>query len=281
VAAGYQWLLVNVTSPAEVRSHDGSLPRRNGLGIASLVLGIAACAGAVFPLVNYVSGFVAAVGLVLGIVALARQGRARSAALAGTILGIAGILLSVSLVMTYTFRSMYIGDVVDARVSGVVLPPTATGGVKDQATDGTREHPYPLRTTVSFTADGVPFYDITVSGSTLDADAEVALDNPDFQEPEAGTQYALLALAITYTGTDLGNPSWDLVATFETPDGAFHSEGDIQAYGTDDIYELYDVLPGELVTGKFAVTIPSDEVRDGLWVLEVGDSTEGNVYFAA
>jgi hypothetical protein len=76
--------------------------RGNGLGLASLIIGILALIGAVIPLVNYVSGFPAFIGLVLGIVGLVLPARPRGTAIAGSVLNAVALLLSIVLAVVYT-----------------------------------------------------------------------------------------------------------------------------------------------------------------------------------
>ena len=74
----------------------------NGLGLASLIIGIVALLGAAIPIVNYVSGFVAFIGLVLGVIALFLKNRSRKAAIAGTALNLVALILSIVLAVVYT-----------------------------------------------------------------------------------------------------------------------------------------------------------------------------------
>lgn len=74
----------------------------NGLGLASLIIGVAALVGAVIPIVNYVSGFVAFIGLILGVVALFLKNRTRGTAITGIVLNAVALVLSIVLAIVYT-----------------------------------------------------------------------------------------------------------------------------------------------------------------------------------
>ncbi|QPZ38305.1 MmpS family transport accessory protein [Paramicrobacterium chengjingii] len=74
----------------------------NGLGVAALVVGIVAIVGAFIPFVNYASGFIAFVGLVLGIIALCLKGKRKGSAIAGTIISAVALILSIVMAMVYT-----------------------------------------------------------------------------------------------------------------------------------------------------------------------------------
>ena len=97
----------------------------NGLGLASLIIGIVALVGAVVPIVNYVSGFVAFVGLVLGVIALFLKGRRKGAAITGVVLNAVAILLSIILAIVYTagFATGISNAIATAQASATSGPP--------------------------------------------------------------------------------------------------------------------------------------------------------------
>ena len=76
---------------------------RNGLGLAALIVGIVAFVGAFIPLFNYAAGFIAVVGIVLGIIALVLARRPKGAAITGLVLSVLALILSVVLAIVYTF----------------------------------------------------------------------------------------------------------------------------------------------------------------------------------
>ncbi|MFC0681735.1 MmpS family transport accessory protein [Lysobacter korlensis] len=78
------------------------IKKANGLGIASLVLGILALAGSFIPFINYGSGFLAFLGLIFGVIGLFIKYRARGMAVAGTIISAIALILSIFLSIAYT-----------------------------------------------------------------------------------------------------------------------------------------------------------------------------------
>lgn len=76
--------------------------KKNGFGVAALVLGIVAIAGSPIPVINYVSVPIAFIGLALGIVGSVLKGRPKAAAVAGTIVSGIALLLSIILASAYT-----------------------------------------------------------------------------------------------------------------------------------------------------------------------------------
>ncbi len=79
-----------------------SQKRGNGLGVAALVLGICALVGSPIPFLNFVTGFIAFVGLVLGIIGVLLKGRKKGTAIAGTIISAIAMIVSITLVVVYT-----------------------------------------------------------------------------------------------------------------------------------------------------------------------------------
>jgi len=76
--------------------------RKNGFGVAALVLGIVALVGSPIPFINYVSGPIAFIGLALGVVGIVLKGRPKAAAVAGTIISGIALVLAIVLASAYT-----------------------------------------------------------------------------------------------------------------------------------------------------------------------------------
>lgn len=106
-------------------------PRGNGYGIAALVLGIVAILGAFIPFLNYVCIPLAAIGLILGIVGLLVKHRPRGAAIAGLILSVIALILSIIMVTIYAAAGNAIQKAVNApeptSASSASSPPRSVG----------------------------------------------------------------------------------------------------------------------------------------------------------
>jgi hypothetical protein len=76
--------------------------KTNGPGIAALIVGGVSLVGAFVPFLNYATGFIAFVGLVLGIIALFLKGKSKGVAIAGTIVSFVALVLSIVLAIVYT-----------------------------------------------------------------------------------------------------------------------------------------------------------------------------------
>lgn len=255
--------------------------RGNPLGLASLIVGILATLGAFIPVVNLGSGIVAIVGLVLGIVALFLAGRSKPVAVAGVVVSLVGLVLSIAL------STAYLGSFFDAVESGGVGVGSSGDGTADQPADtstgelGTRDNPYPIGSTISFTQSGQPFYDITVGAPTLDANAIVAAENQFNEAAPAGQQYALLPLTVTYTGAETGTPGFDISTTFVAADGTTYEPSDVTAVGPSELYSINELYPGGTGTGNVIIAIPSADIDQGRWLLKVGFIGRDEVFIAA
>ena len=248
----------------------------NGFGIAALIVGIVAFVGAFIPFINFVTGFLAAVGIVLGIIAVVRKNKPKKAAIAGLIVSVIALILSVVLAMTYT--AGFVSAVDDA------LPKTSVQESEDEAAApadeaeveadssakvGTRENPAPIGTTVEITSGGSPNYEVTLGTPTLDATAIIAAENQFNEAAPEGFQYAILPVTVTYVGSETGTPWIDLNIEFVSTAGTTHTEGDNVAVGPSptfmDINELY---PGASGTGNIVIAIPTADAAAGAWAVE-------------
>ncbi|WAL95153.1 DUF4190 domain-containing protein [Streptomyces sp. Je 1-369] len=216
-------------------------PLRNGLGVASLVLGIIGVLCGLVPLLFWASGILAVLALVFGCVGIgrARRGQAdnKGVAIWGTSLGgVAAILAVVGLVITVTV----VNDTVD-ELHG-------TGG-KQESSAGKVSRSDALRFGEAFTYDdGVK---VTVSRPASYQPGTYALGHAEGNK----------ALTVKITVVNGSDESVDLdltTVTFKDADGA---EAD-QVYDGD----LPRELAGHLESGKqavatYAVSLPGDASR--------------------
>lgn len=255
--------------------------RGNPLGLASLIVGILATVGAFIPVINLGSGIVAIVGLVLGIVALFLAGRSKPVAVAGVVVSVVGLVLSIAL------STAYLGSFFDAVENGGVGVGSSSDGTADEPADtstgelGTRDNPYPIGSTISFTQSGQPFYDITVGAPTLDANAIVAAENQFNDVAPAGQQYALLPLTVTYTGAETGTPGFDISTSFVAADGTSYEPFDAAVVVPSPFYSINELYPGGTGTGNVVIAIPSADIEQGRWLLKVGFIGRDEVFIAA
>lgn len=272
-------------SPEPTPVHDAPAPRSaNGLGLASLILGILAFVGAFIPFINYGSGLIAVIGIVLGAIALSRKGKPKKAAVAGVATSAVALILSIALAVIYTAgfvaavdsalphteKKIVVGDAAAAEPAGEAA-----------AEVGTRESPAALGTTMETTIAGAPQYEVTLGASTLDANALVAGAN-QFNEPApAGFQFAVVPVTVTYRGAETGTPWVDLQIEFVSAAGTTHTSADTLAVGPAptmmDINELYPDASG---TGNVVIAVPTADIEKGTWAVS-GLFSGDKYYFAA
>jgi len=279
------------TPPAET-----SALRSNGLGLASLIIGIIAAVLAFVPLINFGIGFVAFVGIVLGVVALFLKGRKKGVAIAGTIISVIALILSITLSLFYTASVI---DAIEESTSTTVVTPDADADGSDtgdsgsgdtdsgdadsgdagQGDAGTRDNPLPLGTTITIGAPGSPEWEVTVGPSVLNADDEVLAANM-FNEPaEDGQQYALLNLDVTYVGDTSATPYFDISVSYIGADAVTYRESDTYAVAPNPFSDINELFPGGSGSGNIAIAIPSDTASEGTW--RVGGLFGDDLFFAA
>ncbi|MCY7298682.1 MAG: DUF4190 domain-containing protein [Ilumatobacteraceae bacterium] len=246
----------------------------NGLGITSLILGIVAVLGFAVPVVNVFSALLAVVGLVLGIIALARRAGSRGLSLSGTIVSAIALVLSVIFIIIY---AVGLGAAIDevASESVIIEEPAVTDAEPAEASEepdtaalGTRENPATLGSTIELGEFGDVTYEVTLGPATLNANEAVVAANQFNEPPTDGFQYALLPVTVTYVGAETGTPWIDLSIEFVSAAGTTHTEGDTLAVAPAptlfDINEMYD---GSTAAGNVLIMIPTDGAASGTWTV--------------
>jgi hypothetical protein len=247
----------------------------NGLGVAALVIGIVAAVLSFIPLIQYVMGFVAFIGLVLGLVALFLKGRKKGIAIAGTIVSLVALILSFVLSIAYTdsFIEGFNDAVEESTTTVEVLPDDSTGdsdepveeGSAASTDEGTRNNPLPLGTTITLGSPGAPEWEITVGPATLNATDIVLAENQFNDPPEDGRQYALLNLTATYVGETSATPWSDISVSYVGADGVTYESYDTFAVAPEPFSDINELFPGGSGSGNVVIAIPSDTAADGTW----------------
>lgn len=123
-----------VTPPQDQTAVAARPARRNGVGLAALIIGIVAVVFALIPFLSYIAWLIGIVAAILGIVAIARaSGRPKGAGVTGLILGVLAILLSI--VMSVVYTAVFVaaaatgvsssGDSVKGLSSAAATPPAS------------------------------------------------------------------------------------------------------------------------------------------------------------
>ncbi|GHD49556.1 hypothetical protein GCM10008097_22550 [Mycetocola manganoxydans] len=247
----------------------------NGLGIAALVVGIFAFIGAFIPVVNFVTGVLAAVGIILGIIAITRKNKPKKAGVAGLIVSVVALILSVVLAISYT--AGFVSAVDDALPKSSVQESgdeAAEAPVEEAEADasaevGTRENPAPIGTTIEMESMGSATYEVTLGAPTLDATDIVAAANQFNEAAPEGFQYAVVPVSVTYIGTETGTPWVDLQVSFVSAAGTTHSQADSMAVAPSPLFmEINELYPDASGTGNIVIAIPTADAVKGTWTVE-------------
>lgn len=175
----------------------------NGLGLASLIIGIVALVGAVIPLVNYVSGFVAFVGLVLGVIALFLKNRTRGTAIAGSILNLVALILSIVLAIVYT-AGLVAGissAVEDAEASRASNSPSVSADPSASAAPAGATRTLVYEVTGDATSASIGYSTSGVAGTDDGSDSLLDQSLPFTKEVqvEEGGEYSMNVFSLTAT----------------------------------------------------------------------------------
>lgn len=257
---------------------------KNGLAVAALAIGIVSIVMAVIPFVNYVAGFFAFIGLVLGIIALVLKNRAKKMAIVGVILNAVAGLLAIILAFAYTAAFVNAVDNSIDEANSVVEAPAAeepAEAAPDAPAVGTRENPAPIGTTVTVQQAGVDTWQITPGAPTLNAAEAVAAANQFNDAAPEGYQWAMLPVTFTYLGDEAATPWTAMDFAFVGADGITYEEYNTLATGYVDgeVTSIADMYNGASATGNVLILVPSAGVEQGTWV--VTPMFVGDPYFFA
>jgi hypothetical protein len=271
-----------VTLASPLTSQQPALaPTGNGLGVASLIVGIVALLGALVPIITFGAGIVALVGLVFGIVALRRRNRRRGFAIAGTTVSGGAVLLSIVFTIVYPIvLALGVGEASPAAPMPVHTADQAGPGDGAAAYEvGSRENPAPLGTTVEVrSAAGTVDWEVTLGRPTLDAGELLAADAPATEPAAKGFQYAMVPVTVVYRGTETGTPWAEFAVDFVSAAGATHTATDTFAVAPTPLTDVKELAPGASGSGNVVVSVPMKDVAKGAWVVT---SMVGDRYFFA
>ncbi|MFD7894365.1 DUF4352 domain-containing protein [Streptomyces sp. NPDC059743] len=227
--------------------HGAPMAARNGLGIASLVLGIIGAVSGLIPFLFWLAGVLGLIGLILGLAGRGRAGRGeatnKGVATSGVVLGLLALVLAaVGAFLTFKL----VGDAVkelDEATSSVSSAPKAAGG-----TDG---------------KDGGGKSEILGSGDSAvyDDDLTVTVSEPTAYTPgeyAVGHTKGNKAYKVTVVIENAGKKKFDAgLATVIARAGEDGVEAESIIDDTTGIGFGGTVMPGKKATVLFAFDAPS------------------------
>jgi len=135
----------------------------------------------------------------------------------------------------------------------------ATRPVKQVAKDvGTRAHPLPAGTPID---DG----DWTVTlGEPYDGWSKIHAEDPYSEPPQEGTEYWLVPVTVTYTGTDPAEPWLDLQFGFVSEENRSYEDW-CPVIVPDDLMEVDALYTDATVEANVCLQVPAEAT--GLWTV--------------
>ncbi|MBF6267568.1 DUF4352 domain-containing protein [Nocardia farcinica] len=236
--------------------------QRNTLGLIAVVAAVVGFVFACIPGALIVGWVLLPIAFVLGIVGVCQSGKTKGTSIAAIIISIVGTV--VGFVVFFAVVSDAFDEAFSSDVS--VVTPAAPGQATDSdaaardtpGSRGTRADPYPLGSVI---ADGD--WRVTVNSVTPNANGAVAEENPFNDAPPAGSQYLLVNVTITYTGTDPQGKTPLALISYVTVDGNTLDAHDNFVVAPDALDTLSPLFEGASTTGNLAFAVPSASATQG------------------
>jgi hypothetical protein len=250
-APGYQ----QAVPPAGQTPAPAPAPRRGGLGVAALVLGIVAFVLAWIPFASYAAIGLGGVGLILGIVAIARRSTRTGASIAGTIVSAVALLAAILMTVLYAALFSAVSDAADdlAKAPGTSASLPADGHAKP----GEATKPGASKVTPRGAAAQAGDFQITVSG--------VETGIPQVGDTIAGTffgekaqgSYVLVHLSVKNTGSSAAYFTSDDVKILDAQKREFSADDAASLYIKANADTLFgQINPGNTMQGVIAFDVP-------------------------
>lgn len=206
--------------PGQYHSSPAPSPSK-GLAIASLVLGVIAILGCLIPGVNFVSIALGLVGGVLGIISLVKRLGGRGMAIAGVVLSILAIV--VSMVVNLIFGAA-LTSVSEGLASASPMQPSvdASDVASPEAETSVPSDAQAAEVLQPGQAGAAGDYKVTVTGINTNANSLVKEANQFNSEPVG--QYVVVDVSVSYEGSEKGTPWIDLNWTFQGADHRDYKE---------------------------------------------------------
>lgn len=154
--------------------------------------------------------------------------------------------------------------------------PTEAATSAAPADAGTRENPYPAGSTVVLGS-----YEVALGPTVKDATEQVAAENEFNEPPVEGRQFVMVPVTATYTGDESGTAWVDLSIQFVGSGGNTFGTGTDDYCGVipNDLSDAGEMFAGATAEGNVCVSVPSDQVEGGVWMVEETFSFDGTSAF--
>lgn len=239
--------------------HGAPAEEKNTLSLIALIVAIVGFVFACIPGALIVGWILLPIGFILALVSLFQKGK-EGRGIAALIISIVGTI--VGFVVFFAVVTDAVDDAFNEETN--VSTPDGDTGSSDDSTQGTREAPFPVGSTLE--SEG---WTLTVNGVNLDANAAVASAN-EFNEPAPeGQTYILVNVTLTYTGDDAAGETPTQVIEYVTAEGNTINSYDAFAVVPEQLDSLTTLYPGASVSGNVGLLVPVDSVAQGTLAIAV------------
>jgi len=151
--------------------------RKNGLGVAALVVGIVAAAFSIIPLVGMIAFFLGPVAIILGIIALLLKNRKKGTAVAGFILGVVSLIVAGMVTAGVSAAAKSIDESINAEHTvEYVVTTSGPASISYWTPGGTSTEDIAAEWKKSITSKEFNIASLSVTGSYSDASAAVTCE---------------------------------------------------------------------------------------------------------
>lgn len=137
---------------------------------------------------------------------------------------------------------------------------------------GTRSNPVPVGQSVQVG----PNWQVALQSATPDAGPQVESENPLNDPPATGRQFVMGMFSVSYVGDDSGTPWVELSVNFNGSAGNTFGTGSDDYCGVipDALSDAGEMFPGAAAQGNVCISVPSEQVDGGLFMVEESFSFE-------
>lgn len=151
--------------------------RKNGVGVAALVVGIVAAVFSIIPLVGMIAFFLGPVAIILGIIAFFLKNRKKGMAIAGFILGVVSLIVAGAVTAGVSAAAKSIDESINAEHTvQYVVTTSGPASISYWTPGGTSTEDITAGWKKSITSKEFNVTSISVTGSFTDASAAVSCE---------------------------------------------------------------------------------------------------------
>lgn len=244
---------------------DAALPKRNTLGLVSVILAGVGFALAIIPFLGVVGWPLLAAALVLGIVGLTRKGLPKGTSIAGLVLSVLAMILApiIAIAILAGSAGSTGSDDADAPAAVEEQPAAEQPAAEEPAAEEPAAEPAPDdepaasdAATPLGTAADVDGMAITVTG----VETGVALVGSDMFGEAAQGQFVLVHVSVSNTGTKPDSFNSMAVTVFDDQGREFSANSTAAIYLDDGSVFFEDVNPGNTLNGTIVFDLPAGAV---------------------